>query len=399
MESSTMFCVQPALRRALLCLAALSAVGSGHAASFDCRRPANTMERIICADRDLSQLDERLAITYKRFMSTSANPYEDQRAHQEWLAERNRCADAACARVLYGERSRQLRADSGGWLTYRTADKAWVATAAGEAVCQAARAQLEALGASDFAMRGPGQGVGTLCGAPGHDCPAARAMPLSELSRAGVQTDAPPIRELLAAEAPIAVSRVDVNNDGIADLHLAQWVGPDRCERSVALLAGASGRLEPATGDGFDALSQTHTPCGGDRLTYFRHRDTNYVVALGEQRVLLLRGAPKEGLQRVCGFKRRWTEQEKRAAYAVLKRHPGILRDARILRPEKGDAPDGRRVWTVQVRCPTGSLRASFQVDPRTLSPQVLIAPSTTAPCETQRIAGAGSEAPPLPAP
>jgi hypothetical protein len=92
-------------------------------------------------------------------------------------------------------------------------------------------------------------------------------------------------------------------------------------------------------------------------------------------------------MQPVCGFKRRWTEQEKRAAYAVLKRNPDILRNAHILRPERDRTPDGRRMWAVQVRCTGGSLLASFVVDPRTLSPQTVVAPGSKGRCEAPRVA------------
>jgi uncharacterized protein len=387
-----MSCLARALRRALLSLVMLALAAPALAASFDCRRPANGAERIICANRDLSQLDDRLAVTYKHFMSTSASPYEDQREHQAWLSERDRCRDAACLRTLYTERLQQLRSDSGGWLVYRAADRTWIATAKGEGACEAARAQLEALGGPDFAARGPAQSVGVLCGAPGHECPATRAVPIAELAGAGVRADASPVRELLATDGAIAVARVDLDNNGVPDLHLAQRTGQDQCERSVALLANASGRFEHAVGRGYDALNEPATLCGRERLAFFRYRDANYTVALGEQRVLLLRGASGEGMQPVCGFKRRWTEQEKRAAYAVLKRHPDILRSARILRPEKDKAPDGRRVWAVQVRCETGSLRASFHVDPRTLRAQSVVAPGSTARCDTPRMAHAGGD-------
>jgi hypothetical protein len=234
---------------------------------------------------------------------------------------------------------------------------------------------------------------------PGHLCPATRAVPLSELTTAGVRTDAAPVRELLQADGAIAVARVDVDNSGMPDLHLAQRTGQEQCERSVVLRAGVGGTLEPATGAGYAALAAPDKLCGRERLAFFRYREATYTVALGEQRVLLLRGAARADLQPVCGFKRRWTEQEKRAAYAVLKRHPDLLRGARIVRPERDKTSDGRRVWAVQVRCESGSLRASFQVDPRTLTPTSVVAPGSTARCDAPRLAQAGSEAAaPLPA-
>lgn len=358
------------------------------AASFDCRRPAGGVERMICANRDLSQLDERLALSYKRFMSASAQPYDDQREHAKWLTERDACKDSACVRVRYGERLAQLRGESSEWLAFRPADGGWVASDSGDTVCQAARAQLEALGGQDFAARAPERALGVLCGGAGPACEAAsRAVSLEELTRAGAPLDAPAIQELLAAGAAVTVSRVDIDNDGAQDVRLVQRAGDAQCERSVALLASTDGKLRLETANGYERFGDQSRLCGRERLTFFRYRDVNYAAALGEQRVYLMRGTLREGVQPVCGFKRRWTEQEKRAAYAVLKRNPDILRNAHILRPEKDRAPDGRRMWAVQVRCAGGALLASFVVDPRTLSPQTVVAPGSKGHCETPRVA------------
>jgi uncharacterized protein len=369
-------------------LPAAIACAPGHAASFDCRRPANGTERIICANRDLSQLDERLALTYKRFMSTSTQPYDDQREHTKWLAERDACKDSACVKSRYGERLAQLRGESSEWLALRPSDRSWVASDTGDTVCQAARAQLEALGGQDFAARAPERALGVLCGGAGPACQAAsHAVSLDELTRAGMSSDAPAIQELLSAGAPVSVSRVDIDNDGVQDVRLVQRAGEAQCERSVALLGSADGKLHLETANGYEQLGDQSRLCGRERLTFFRYRDVNYAAALGEQRVYLLRGTPREGMQPVCGFKRRWTEQEKRAAYAVLKRNPDILRNAHILRPERDRTPDGRRMWAVQVRCTGGSLLASFVVDPRTLSPQTVVAPGSKGRCEAPRVA------------
>jgi hypothetical protein len=351
---------------------------------------------MICANRDLSQLDERLALTYKRFMSTSAQPYDDQREQTKWLVERDACKDSACIKSRYGERLSQLRGESSEWLAFHHSDGSWVAADTGDTVCQAARAQLEALGGQDFAARGPERVLGVLCGGAGPACQASsRAVSLDELTRAGTSPDTPAIQELLSADAPITVSRVDIDNDGVPDVRLVQRAGDAQCERSVALLASGDGKLRLETANGYEQLGDRSRLCGRERLTFFRFRDANYAAALGEQRVYLLRGMPREGIQPVCGFKRRWTEQEKRAAYAVLKRNPDILRNAHILRPERDRTADGRRMWAVQVRCTGGALLASFVVDPRTLSPQTVVPPGSKGRCEAPRVAQ--EVAPPAP--
>jgi uncharacterized protein len=371
-----------------LCVAGLAAAAICSAASFDCRRPASHAERAICADRELSQLDERLAFAYKRFMSTSAQPYEDQRQQQRWLAERDGCRDTACIREKYTLRLTELRVRSSDWLTWRADNGTWAPSESGDSVCAAARSQMEAVGLADFVARSPEQALGIVCGSAGRACPAGASLPIEQLSRLGLSPDAQPLQGMLAQESAVQASRVDIDNDGVADLRFAQRVGPAECERSYFFLGSAQGYREPA-GEGYDRLRQDNRLCGRERLSFHRHRDVNYTLEIGEQAVHIWRGAAGNGLQPLCGFKRRWTEQEKRAAYAVLKRHPDILRNATILRPEKDKTASGRRVWAVQIRCASGSLHAEFYVDPRTLSAQVVIAPGSerSERCDSQRVA------------
>ena len=65
-------------------------------ASFDCSRASTGVERTICADRNLSMLDERLSDAYSLAKVSSVNLQrlvQDQRA---WLAARNKCSTASC---------------------------------------------------------------------------------------------------------------------------------------------------------------------------------------------------------------------------------------------------------------------------------------------------------------
>ena len=56
--------------RALLVLSFLLAAGAAQAASFDCKRAATPIERTICADAALSQLDERTVAAYGEAVET-----------------------------------------------------------------------------------------------------------------------------------------------------------------------------------------------------------------------------------------------------------------------------------------------------------------------------------------
>jgi uncharacterized protein len=75
------------------------------AAGFDCAKAATAVEKRICANPELSQLDDQLAKAYK----PEGNAADFERSIQRrWLKERNKCADDACLQAAYAERLRQL---------------------------------------------------------------------------------------------------------------------------------------------------------------------------------------------------------------------------------------------------------------------------------------------------
>ena len=76
--------------------------GPARAASFDCGKASTTVEKLVCADAELSKLDERVAEAYKKALT--ADPGWKTRQHK-WLSNvRNRCTDAACLKQTYAGR-------------------------------------------------------------------------------------------------------------------------------------------------------------------------------------------------------------------------------------------------------------------------------------------------------
>ncbi len=72
------------------------------AASFDCNKATNQVERLICSDRELSELDKRLGDIYRSKASSTPSTVADQR---KWLLQqRNLCKTADCVRDAYLER-------------------------------------------------------------------------------------------------------------------------------------------------------------------------------------------------------------------------------------------------------------------------------------------------------
>lgn len=100
---------RPNLLAALAVLAACASSRQTLAASFDCQRASTRLEVMICSDPTLSALDDQLDAGYKAADARHAVPAlrEEQRA---WLAQRARCADAACLGDMYRHRVVDLSA-------------------------------------------------------------------------------------------------------------------------------------------------------------------------------------------------------------------------------------------------------------------------------------------------
>jgi uncharacterized protein len=73
------------------------------AASFDCAKAASVIEKLICADDQLSKLDERVAEAYKKLLPLDPSAWRSRQ--HAWLThERNRCSDAPCLKTAYERR-------------------------------------------------------------------------------------------------------------------------------------------------------------------------------------------------------------------------------------------------------------------------------------------------------
>jgi uncharacterized protein len=71
------------------------------AASFDCRKAAGRVERLICDDPVLNVLDTQLAAAFAGALDRSSPPAGLKRQHRTWLQTRERCGDAACLTAAY----------------------------------------------------------------------------------------------------------------------------------------------------------------------------------------------------------------------------------------------------------------------------------------------------------
>jgi uncharacterized protein len=78
-----------------------------YAASFDCNKAAQSVEKAICTDTQLGKLDETLNDNYKHVTASNIGDSArkdlktDQRA---WLVLRNKCTNRECLVQLYKKR-------------------------------------------------------------------------------------------------------------------------------------------------------------------------------------------------------------------------------------------------------------------------------------------------------
>lgn len=86
-------------------LAVFSQVDFASAASFDCAKAGTSIEKLICSDNQLSELDSQLAETYALARTQSSNSDQIKSEQRDWLKNvRNRCADIDCFRSAYTAR-------------------------------------------------------------------------------------------------------------------------------------------------------------------------------------------------------------------------------------------------------------------------------------------------------
>lgn len=97
-------------RSAWIFVAMFVCATSLHAASFDCGKAVSRIERIICADDELSKLDEALGKAYQQALERSVDEKQIVTKEQkQWLKDiRNACLDTGCMKTTYQERINKL---------------------------------------------------------------------------------------------------------------------------------------------------------------------------------------------------------------------------------------------------------------------------------------------------
>lgn len=91
-------------------LTQLALAGECAAASFDCAKATARLDRLICANERLSQLDESLNQEYRKALAMGPDAEQIKSAQRSWLKSRNACQNAGCLEQTYRLRIAKLQA-------------------------------------------------------------------------------------------------------------------------------------------------------------------------------------------------------------------------------------------------------------------------------------------------
>lgn len=103
-KSAGSWLVLHAMRGVMIVSASLSV----NAASFDCSKASSSVEKLICAEAELSQLDDLLNNAYTQNLRNNAFINQFRNTQRRWISQRNQCNDANCLKKIYEARIRQI---------------------------------------------------------------------------------------------------------------------------------------------------------------------------------------------------------------------------------------------------------------------------------------------------
>ncbi|WP_433898351.1 lysozyme inhibitor LprI family protein [Pseudomonas sp. PSE1(2024)] len=81
------------------------------ASGMDCTKAASVVEKAICADKPLYELDAQMGAAYRKLMKAAPTQAEVKKAQRQWLKERDRCGEeVSCLSQRYQDRLQVLHA-------------------------------------------------------------------------------------------------------------------------------------------------------------------------------------------------------------------------------------------------------------------------------------------------
>jgi uncharacterized protein len=89
----------------LLSLAVLSLfVSSAYAVSFNCQKAKTFIEKAICQNPELSELDDELGSLYQLALTDNKHPDVFKKQQLGWLKQRDTCQTIDCVKKSYKQR-------------------------------------------------------------------------------------------------------------------------------------------------------------------------------------------------------------------------------------------------------------------------------------------------------
>jgi uncharacterized protein YecT (DUF1311 family) len=79
------------------------------AAGFPCEKASTRVEKMICANEDLSAEDEELSSLFHALLSASDDKEKMRKEQLAWLTGRNRCSHVGCLLTAYAHRIQAMR--------------------------------------------------------------------------------------------------------------------------------------------------------------------------------------------------------------------------------------------------------------------------------------------------
>ena len=89
--------MRPTVWATLMCLVLTS---WARAATLDCDKASTSVEKVICSDTRLTNLDDQLGRRYKDALAASSNSGALKAEQKAWLSSRNQCKATTIASVF-----------------------------------------------------------------------------------------------------------------------------------------------------------------------------------------------------------------------------------------------------------------------------------------------------------
>ena len=115
------------MHKHILIAALLLVATASHSAGFDCGKASTKVEKLICQDTELSELDSRMSDVYEQALTRTNEASQLKEQQRRWLRDvRNQCSDLSCLKSTYTQRIEQL-----------TTKRAWMTNEKEQAICKA----------------------------------------------------------------------------------------------------------------------------------------------------------------------------------------------------------------------------------------------------------------------